>query len=809
MAAGIGQDVRYGLRTLGRTPLFATVAVLTLALGIGANATMFTLVNAVFLRRPPFVSAPGELMRFTQVMHGSETTDALAYPDYEYYRDRNDVFSGVLAYRYSRSAMTVGGGGQLGQARAGYVSWNYFDVLGVPLELGRPFSPEEDRRAAPEPVIIIGHGFWQRQFGSDPGVVGTTLLLDGNPFTVVGVAPEGFRGVNPVEETPDLFLPATQRGFGLERIDGQYSYSWNVLGRLRPGVDRSAAQTHADLLFADWTREFASWSEATAPPVERIVLASRFQFSPRVARALSRLMTLLSLVAGAVLLVACANVAILLLARATAREREIGVRSALGASWGRLVRQLLTESLLLAVVGGAGGLLLSSWGTDLAASLIPYSIYADLAIDWPVVLVTLALAVGTAVVFGSVPAWQLSRRDIVTFLARAELRRSRLTAHGVLVIAQSAISIVLVTAAVLFARSLMTARRVDLGFEPERKLLVAPVLPRAGYGPAESEQFVHAMLDRLAALPGVVGVTTTMLIPFTGPSTQEIIAPASAVADTTLEVGFNLVGPSYFEVMGTPIVTGRGLNRSDDPAAPPAAVVNQTLARRLWPRESALGKTIVFNEVERTVVGVARDAVYYEVGEPSQMQLFVPQLQEYVPFFDLVIATAGRPEHAVAIVEDAIHAYDTRIPIHRAAPLQQFVDAEFGEYRVMAVLASLCGGLVLLLTGAGLYGVQSYVVAQRTREIGLRIALGAAEHRVLRDVIGRGVVLVGIGILVGVAAALGLARLIEGMLFGVPAHDPFSFAVVPAILLAVAVMASAIPALRASRVNPVEALRGE
>jgi len=256
-------------------------------------------------------------------------------------------------------------------------------------------------------------------------------------------------------------------------------------------------------------------------------------------------------------------------------------------------------------------------------------------------------------------------------------------------------------------------------------------------------------------------------------------------------------------------VTGRGLSRSDDPAAPPAAVVNQTLARRLYPRESALGKTVVFNEVERTVVGVARDAVYYEIGEPPQMQLFVPQLQEYTPYFDIVIATAGRPEHAVPVVEDAIHAYDARIPIHRAEPLQHFVDAEFGEYRVMAVLASLCGGLVLLLTAAGLYGVQSYVVAQRTREIGIRIALGAGEHRVLRDVIGRGVVLVGIGILIGVAAALGLARLIEGLLFGVPAHDPISFAVVPAILLAVAVSASAVPALRASRVDPVEALRRE
>jgi len=809
MVTGIGQDVRYGLRTLGRTPLFAAVTMLVLALGIGAGSTMFTLVNAVFLRRPPLVSAPGELVRFTQVMHGGETTDALAYPDYEYYRDQNDLFSGVLAYRYPRSAMTVGDGDQPGQARAGYISWNYFAVLGVPLALGRPFLPEEDRASVTEPVIILANGFWQRQFGSDPGVVGRTLLLDGTPSTVVGVAPEGFRGVNPVEESPDIFLPATQRGFGLERIDGQYSYSWNVLGRLRPGVDRSAAQTNIDVLFTRWTQEFASWIEATAPPVERIVLASRFQFSPRVAHALSRLLTLLSLVAGAVLLVACANVAILLLARATAREREIGVRSALGASWGRLVRQLLTESILLAVVGGAGGLLLSSWGTDLAASLIPYPIYADLAIDWPVVLFTLAMAIGTAVVFGSVPAWQLTRRDIATFLTRADLRRSRLTAHGILVIAQSAISIVLVTAAVLFARSLMTARRVDLGFEPQRKLLVAPVLPRAGYGPAEGEQFVHAMLDRLAALPEVVGVTTTMLIPFTGRSTQEIFAPASAVADTTLGVGFNLVGPGYFEVMGTPIVTGRGLSRSDDPAAPPAAVVNQTLARRLYPRESALGKTVVFNEVERTVVGVARDAVYYEIGEPPQMQLFVPQLQEYTPYFDIVIATAGRPEHAVPVVEDAIHAYDARIPIHRAEPLQHFVDAEFGEYRVMAVLASLCGGLVLILTAAGLYGVQSYVVAQRTREIGIRIALGAGEHRVLRDVIGRGVVLVGIGILIGVAAALGLARLIEGLLFGVPAHDPISFAVVPAILLAVAISASAVPALRASRVDPVEALRRE
>ncbi len=803
------QDTRYGLRTLGRTPIFTAAVVIILALGIGAHSTMFTLINSIFLRRPPFVEAPGELVRFTQLLEDRETTDFLSYPDFEFYRDRNDVFSGVLAYRYSRTAMIVGGGDQLYQARAGFVTWNYFGVLGVSMAFGRPFLPEEDQPAGADPVVILSNGFWKRYYGSDPGVVGSTLVLDGNPVTVVGVTPEGFRGVNPVEEPPDIFLPAETRGFGLQRVDGQYSHSWNVLGRLRSGTDLHEAQAHVDVLFAHWNQEFASWIEATDPPVRRILLTSRYQFSTRVAYDLSRLMALLFLVASAVLLIVCANVALLLLARASARQVEMGIRSAVGAGRGRLVRQLLTESLLLALMGAAGGLLVAFWSADLAASLIPYSFHVDFRIDVSVVCFTLAIAGGAAIMFGGVPAWQLSRRDIVSFLSGGAGRRRQPFAQSALVIVQLAISIVLVTAAMLFARSLLIARSVSLGFEPDRKLLVAPVLPTAGYGIMEGERFLRVMLDRFTTMWGVAGVSTTMRIPFTGATTQDVSAPGSAYADTTLEVGLNRVGPTYFDVLGTPIQIGRDFSMSDDGTAPLVAVVNETLAARLWPGEQPLGRTVVLGGLERTVVGVARDAVYYEIGEAPQTQLFVPQLQDFDLFFDFIIATVGPPEDAMHSAVEAIHDYDARIPIFRAAPLQDFVSAELGQYRVTAILAMLFGTLALLLAAAGLYGLQSYVVTQRTREIGIRMALGAAKQRVAREVIGRGVTLAVVGIVLGTGASLGSARLIESMLFGIPARDPVSFAIVPVVLLVVAVVASAVPARRASRLSPAEALRQE
>jgi putative ABC transport system permease protein len=801
------QDVRYGPRTLARSPVFVMVAVTILTLGIGANATMFTILNSVLLRAPPLVSAPRELVAFSRISENEAASNSMMYPDYEYYRDNNDVFSGLGAYRFSRTALAVGDAGMIAQARAGFVSDNYFDVLGVPMAHGRSFLREENETPNAHPVAILGSGFWKRRFGSDPAVVGRTLLLNGISYTVVGVAPEGFRGVSSVEEPPDIFLPAMMRGFGLRRVEGQFSFSWRVVGRLRPGVDLAAAQANIDLVQERFAHEFATWIAATSPPRFRIVLTSRYQLSPRDAEELSRLLTLLFLVVGTVLLIASANVALLLLARASAREREIALRCALGAGRGRVVRQLLTESLLLALAGGAGGLLLAFWGAGIAAGLIPFSFNVDVKPDGSVALFTLALSAGAVVLFGLVPALQLSHSDLVSLLRRQESSRSRSALRNVLVVTQLTVSIVLVTGAGLFLRSLFTAEGVELGFEPERKLVTTPAITNAGYGVEEARQFVREMLDRTAALPGVVGVSTTVQIPFRGRWTRDISVTGTSDAATVIETGVNCVGPGYFNLMRIQIMAGREFTASDDQTAPPVTVVNQAFAERMWPGESALGKAILYDDRRWSVVGVARNAVYYEVGEPAQTQVYFPQLQDFSPVISFVIATAGRPQDAVGAVEDAIHQYDPILPIHRMATLRSFVKGAIAQYRVMAILVATFGGLALFLAAVGLYGLQSYLVGQRTREIGIRLALGAEAGHMARTVIGRGAFLALIGALVGVGASLASVPLIESMLFGIHARDPMTFVVAPLVLLAVAVTASLVPAWRASTADPMVALR--
>ncbi len=808
MLGDLLQDLRYGFRTLARSPTFTVVAVTTLALGIGANATVFTIANSVLLRHPPLVAAPDELVRFTLVHERGKVSDAMTYPDYEYYRENNRVFSGVLAYGYSRTALAVSDGDRTVTARAGFISANYFDVLGVSMALGRSFLASENETPGTHPVIILENGFWKRYFGSDPGAVGRRLILNGNAFTVVGVAPEGFRGVSPVEEPPDIFLPAMMRGFGLQRIDGQFSYSWNLVGRLRSGVDIDEAQANIDLLQARWKDEFAAWIEASAPPVYRITLTSRFQLAPGVGNNLDRLLTVLFMIVGAVLLIGCANIAILLVARASGRQKEIGIRIALGAGRGRLMRQLLTESLLLALAGGAVGWLVAAWGAGLAAALIPFSFSVDIGPDASVAIFILAVSAGAVLLFGLAPAWQPRRSDILSFLSREEQSRERLTIRNILVVAQLAMSIVLMLVSGLFIRSLITARSVDLGFVPERKLVATPAISNAGYSEDEGRQFVREMFDRMAELPGVVGVSTTMIAPFQSRETHPIQAGTGS-AGGGYEAGFNRVGPGYFQLMGIPVVAGREFERSDDRTASPSVVVNQELAERMWPGQDPLGKFLVFGDRRWVVIGVVRNALYYEVGEAPQTQFYVSQLQDYSPIVTFVVATAGRAQTAARSVEDAIRGYDPALPIHMIAELEDFVDDELSEYRVLAILSALFGGLAILLSAVGLYGVQSYVVSRRRREIGIRLAMGALEGQVVRAVIGRAVRFAVIGILLGVGASLAVAQLIEGMLFGVDARDPVTYVAVPLFLLSVACVASLVPAVRAGKVDPVEVLREE
>ena len=813
------QDIRYGLRTLARDPGFTLVAILILTLGIGANSTLFTMVNSTFLQDPPLIEAPEDLVGFTQI-DDRGPSGSVGYPDYEWFRDENESFAGILAYMPSSTAIAVGGGDEVAQANAWVVSGNYFDVLGVGMALGRAFSPEESVTPNTHPVAVISDGFWKRYFGTDPNVVGRTLRVNGNPLTVLGVTPAGFRDISPVETPPDVYVPIMMQGTimpgsesWLVRRDDNILIWLRMVGRLAPGVSFETAQANAEVMFAQWESEFAGWLESIdyVPGSTRIALTTGYKFDPSTANDLRRLLTILFMVVGVVLLIAIANLSILLLARASARQREVGIRAALGAGRGRVVRQLLTESCLLALLGGMGGLILAFWSARLASTLMPVSFAVEFRPDAKVAAFTVGISVVTAVLFGLAPAWQLSRADIVAFLHRGSSRGPRASLRNMLVVAQIALSIVLVTGAGLFVRSLMSARSVDLGFQPENKLALTVQLGNHGYDEVSGTQFVVTMLDRLGGLPGVEVATTSWHTPFRGMWGSSIMAPGTQYADEEHRVdsGFNRVAPRYFEAMSIPIVAGREFTRADEASAPQVAIINEAVAEYVWPGEEAVGKIIQRDETDITVVGVAANANYYEVGEEPERQIYLPYLQSYGSRVTFFMVTRGDPLALARVVEEQFRAQDPNIALYNVRTIEDVIDNELAPYRVMAILVGLFGGLALFLASVGLYGVQSYLVAGRTREIGIRMALGAEERQVAGSVVVRSLLLSGIGILVGVAASLALARLVQGMLFGISERDPLTFVSVPLVLLAASILATFLPARRASRVDPIVALREE
>jgi predicted permease len=814
----VAQDIKYGVRTMAHSPSFTVVAVLILGLGIGANTTMFTLVNSLFVQAPPLIDQPDRLVGLTLNEEG-ETNSYFGYPDYEFYRDNNDVFSGILAYNSGGNAVAVGLGDEIVQGDVWTVSYNFFDVLGVRPVEGRSFLREEGEVPGEHPVVIVSHGFWSRHLGADPGALDRTIQLNGRPFRVVGVAPRQFRGPSAVNAPPDLYLPIMMVGTispggeaDLKPTAGSISLSYLLVGRLRDGVELETARAHMEVLQSRWESAFAPWIATVFDEGEepyRVGFVPRFHLTPGQGERLSRLLIPLFLAVGAVMLIACANIAILLLARASARHREMGIRAALGASRTRVAAQLLTESLLLAGLGGALGIGIAFWGASLAAGLIPMTFAGDFEPDVTIIGFTLVLSSGAAILFGLVPALQLSRSDISAFLHRQGHGKSRSTLRNALVISQLTISIVLVTGAGLFVRSLFNAQRVDLGFDQHRRLLLSVVPANHGYDEERGREFIRVMLNGLESLPGVRSATTTDRTPFRGMWTSGFTAPGTGYDEERFRSGFNRVGPGYFNTMGIPIVAGRDFLEDDDESAPNAAIVNEHVAQQVWPGENAVGKTIIRGEREWTIVGVARNAVYYDIGEETWAQTYHPHFQDHRSRVTFAVATEADPTAMVRQIEQVIRDYDPNIAIFNVRTLEDVVDLELGQFRVMAILIVLFGLLALLLAAVGLYGVQSFLVARRTREIGIRMALGALQRQIAGAVMGRGAVLAAVGVTLGLVAAYASAQLVQSLLFGVDARDPVTFVTVATVLLLVAATASLIPAIRASRVDPVEALREE
>jgi predicted permease len=706
----LAQDVRYGIRSLRRDAGFAMAAAVILTVGIGANAIVFTLAKRVLFDAPAAVTDADELVAVTWTREDGRET-VWGYPDYAFVRDQSAAFSGVLASMSYRLPTAVASSQGASQADAWVVSANFFEVLRSPMAIGRGFLPEEGRTLGTHPVVVLSHGFWERYFGADPDVTGRSLSLNGAPFTVVGVAHRDFRGISPVETPPDVYVPLMMMGAvssdfddGFERVDGDIMTWLRLVARLDEGSSLETAQANMESLKTAWDEEFAGWVEATGVGPFRMGVRPDYRFAASDAEELRRMLGFLAVVVAAVLLIACMNVALLLLARAPARQGELSVRSALGAGRGRIVRQLLTEGMLLASLGGLGGLLLAYWGSPLIARLMPYSFAADFTPDAGVPLYAGVVVIAVATMFGLAPAVWSSGSNIGELL-RAEARTTRRAgARNLLVVGQVAAAVVLVAGAGLFVRSLQAARSVDLGFEPDNRLVLSVNLDNHGYDEVSGRAFLDEAVERMRSLPGVEAAAITGRPPFSGRWSSSVV-PEGAVAESdAVGLNFNRAGPSYFDAMGTAVAEGRAIGEDDTSIAPPVMMVNETTAGRLWPAESAVGKTIEWRDQTWTVVGVAADAKYYTLGDEPATQVYVSYAQDYEGEATFVVRTSVPPTDVASAVQAIIRDIDDGVAIFGVRALRDLVDGQLSTYRALAILVGTFGIIALLMAALGSTG---------------------------------------------------------------------------------------------------------
>lgn len=805
-------DLKYALRHLVKHPGFAAVAVAILALGIGANTAIFTMVNALFLRPPAEVARPDQLVRINRTASYTRS-GSLSYPDYVDYRRWNESFTGMAAYGGGGPVM-LRTGAQGVQLTSLLISANYFAVLGVQPAAGQFFLPEDDREGAQRSVVVLSFGTWNAAFGGDPSAVGRTITLNGHPFTVVGVTPAGFRGPSAVEPAPDVWVPILTQpqlfpsdGDLLHRVPGNVDTWLQVIARLKGGVTLPAAQAEMAVL-AD--RLAQAYPDMNAD--QSVGLTAQFGYRPADGARLASFLRLLAAVVAGVLLIACANLALLLLARATSRRRELGVRLALGASRRRLLRQLLIESVVLAVMGGIGGVIVATWSAGAAGAAMPMAFTVGFRPDVVVLGFALLLTLGTVLVFGLVPALVASRPGIMLELRGGGSSRGRSVVQSGLVILQVALSLALVSGAGLFVRSLHRAQAVNLGFATAHRLTATVNLRSHGYDAAANWRFQRQAVQQLATVPGIERVTTARRVPLSGGmwsgsfTVEGVAAPAG---QDYFDSGINAVGPDYFAALGMPVVAGRGFTFDDDADAPGVSVVNEALAQRIWGDTDPIGQVLVRDPFRFTVVGVARNAKIYELGEEAEPQLYLPELQVDLPVVTFIVETAGPPAALATRLRSELLALDPNLAITRVQPLAVVVADAVGPYRVLAILVSLFGALALVLAAVGLYGVLSYLVSQRTREFGVRMALGAGRRRLAIQVVSGGFRLSLIGIVGGGVATWFGTRLLGRFLFEIAPHDAVTFAVAPLVLVAVAVLAAYLPARRAAQIDPMEALRYE
>jgi putative ABC transport system permease protein len=809
------QNLRYGARMLMKKPGFTLIAVISLALGVGANTAIFSVVNAALLRPLP-VEEPEALVGLYRKIPQDPNYNRFSYPNYVDVRDRNQSFESLAAYYFT--PFNLSGGGQTERVNGKVVSGNYFSTLGVKMNQGRAFLPEEDRAPNANPVAVIGYGLWQRRFGGDPALVGKTITLNGQGFTVVGVAPPQFQGAE-VGMVPDVFVPMMMQSRampGRNWLDERGAGWLRVVGRLKPGVSVEQAQAEMSALGDQMRSENPQINETFG-----IAVIQDFGIHPQFRDLARNFLLILMAVVALVLLIACANVASLLLARAAERQQEIGVRLALGAGRSRLIGQLLTESLLLAVLGGVAGLVIAPWLIDALSGAMaqanPMPSPVEFQLDRRVLAFTAAAAVLTGLIFGLAPAISAARTDLMKIIkgdtAGQAPVRTRL--RSIFVGAQVALSLALLVAAGLFVRSLQSAQRIDVGFDAERQLLLSFDMGLQGYDRERCRAFVRQLEQRVAALPGVQSVTFASVTPLGMGADQDMgividgYTPPSGLQDVA--INYNVVGANYFQTMGIPLVQGRDFGAQDHEKAPPVAIVNETAARRFWPNQPALGKHVRYGpggpEVE--VIGVARDIKYITLGEGPTPYLYAPMSQSYLSSATLQARASGDPSELIGAVQREVHALDKDLPVFGVKTMGQQLQGALMAPGLAAALLGVFSAVAMLLAAVGIYGVVSYAVIGRTREFGLRMALGAKPRNVAWLALRGGMTPVWIGIVIGLGAALAATRLLESFLYGVSASDPMTYAAAVILLGAVALLASFIPAWRTTKVDPMIALRCE
>ncbi len=795
------QDLRYAARVLRRAPGFTVLAVLALALGVGANTAIFTVVNAVLLRPFPFKDSERLVVVWDQLRKLGLTQFPVTFANYFDYRDQNRVFEDVAAFQYTAFNLSEQSG-QPERISAMRVSANLFPLLGAAAAAGRVFASEENQPGR-DNVVVVSHALWRRRFGADLNVIGKTVMLDGNLFTVIGIMPAGFEFSIQTSTSPGLWLPLAFRSDPARLAGGL-----QLLARLKDGASLEQAQANLKAVAGAIEQQYHPYRGPRGEDAGYgvVVVPLREQIFGQWRKGLLVLMGAV----GFVLLIACANVANLLLARAAGREKEIAIRSALGASRSRLVRQFLTESMLLALLGGAGGLALAYGGVDLIVALGPYKPGTPLGPDSLVLGFTLLLSLVTGLLFGLIPAFSA---DV------SPSRRPAVSASRLLIASEVALSLVLVAGAGLLVKSFLRLESVNPGFRAERVLAAQASLPQPAYRERNQiSAFYQQLMEQLGNLPGVESASMASRLPLGGGRGGDPFSiegrPYDSASKTPQVVNSQVAGPNYFRTMGIPLLTGRDFTERDAESGLPVVIINETMARGFWHNEDPLGKRIVLGAPRPgaawlTIAGVVGDVKNASLDVAPLPQMYVPHSQNPSRSMTLVVRTAASPMAMVALVRSAVAAIDKNQPIYDVITMEQRLSASVAQPRFQSTLLGVFAGIALLLATVGIYGVVAHGVARRTREIGIRMALGAQRWDVLRLVIGESMGPALIGLAAGVAATFALGRALGSLLYEVTPTDPATLAGASLLLLGAALVACYLPARRATRIEPMSALRQE